>query len=223
MRILLVTLLLIAVTPVFGSMIVVTGVTQLSPPPASLLPGVLTSDSTLYGFSEQQGVLLTTPLEAGITSPGNYICCSPLSPGTIPAGTTVNSYLLYDSPVTDEGGYDFRQFDGQITFSPGETIVGIIVGYQNLSATDALLGAPGTTYPPLSDKLGGLETNDEVILSANRQSVYVNFYTEVGGDDMIRILTTTPEPADFLLIGSGLVVLGLFRRRLQRFLASSKH
>lgn len=56
MRILIATLLLIAVVPAFGSMIVVSGVTQLSPPPASLLPGALVSDTTIYGFSEQVGL-----------------------------------------------------------------------------------------------------------------------------------------------------------------------
>jgi hypothetical protein len=33
--------------------------------------------------------------------------------------------------------------------------------------------------------------------------------------DMIRILTETPEPADFVLIGSGLIALALCRRRLR--------
>jgi|HubBroStandDraft_1064217.scaffolds.fasta_scaffold00079_2 hypothetical protein len=224
MRVLLITLLLIAAIPAYGSMIVVTGVTELSPPPSSLLPGALTSDSTIYGFAEQQGVLLTSPLDAGITSPGNFTCCSPLSPGTIPAGATVNSYLLYASPSSDEPGFDFRQFDGEVSFSPGETIVGIIVGYQNIVGTDTLLGAPGTVYPPSTYKLGGLEPgHDQVILSSNMESVYVNFFVQTDGEDVIRILTTTPEPADFLLIGSGLVVLGLFRRRLQRFLAGRQN
>jgi hypothetical protein len=215
MRILSLAPLLIAVSPAYASMIVISGVTELSPPPASLLPGALVSDTTLYGFAEQQGVVLGSSLNVGISLPGTWICCSPLSPGTIPSGTTVNSYLLYDSPETDESPYNFRQFLGQIGFSPGEKIVGIVIGYLNLADTDALLGAPGTAYPPASYKLGGLENNDEVILSANMQSVYVNFYTEVGGDDMIRILTETPEPADFALLGSGLMVLGLYKLRLR--------
>jgi hypothetical protein len=216
MRILLATLLLIAVIPAYGSMIVVTGVTELSPPPSSLLPGVLTSDSTIYGFSEQQGVLLASNVNVGISTPGAFICCSPLSPGVVDAGTTVNSYLLYASPVSDVSGQDFREFTGTITFSPGEKIVGIILGYQNIAATDALLGAPGTTYPPGTYKTGGLEPNhDEVIVSSNMQSVTVNFYIEPGNDDMIRILTTTPEPADFVLLGSGLLALAIFGRRLR--------
>lgn len=218
MRILIATLLLIAVVPAFGSMIVVSGVTQLSPPPASLLPGALVSDTTIYGFSEQVGLTLLTAVEAGITSPGTYVCCPPPSfpIGSIPAGTTVDSYLLYASPASNVAGQPGRAFTGTISFSPGETIVGIIIGYQNLANTDPFLGATGTQYPPASFGLGGLEPNDSVTLSSNLSTVTVDFRIMEGSDDMIRILTTAPEPADFLLIGSGLIVLALFRRRLQR-------
>jgi hypothetical protein len=36
-----------------------------------------------------------------------------------------------------------------------------------------------------------------------------------GGEDMIRILTETPEPVDFVLLGSGLMALALCRKRLR--------
>lgn len=206
-------LLLSAVSPLYGSMIVISGVTELSPPPTSLLSGALVSDTTIYGFAEQQGVLLNSSLNVGITSPGTWICCSGLPTGTIPAGTTVNSYLLYASPETDESPYAFREFQGEVTFSPGERILGIIVGYQNLAATDALLGSPTTTYPPASYKNAGIQSNDEVILSNDMDSLYIRLYITAGNSNMIRILTETPEPADFVLLASGLLLLALFRRR----------
>jgi len=215
MRILLVTALLIAVLPAYGSIIVFSGDVDVVSPPPSLLPGALTSDSSIYGFSEQTGVLLETPVNAALTSPGTWICCAGLPGGTVPAGTTVNSYLLYASPVTDEEGLDYRDFQGSITFSPGEKIVGVIIGYENLANTDMSLGAPGTTYPPASYKLGGLEQYDAVVISPNAETVYVDFHVAVGGDDMIRILTETPEPADFVLLGSGLVALALGRKRVR--------
>ena len=174
------------------------------------------SDSTIFGFAEQQGVMLTAPLNAGITSPGTWVCCSDLPGGTIAAGTTVNSYLLYASPVTDATGLDYRDFQGSITFSPGEKIVAVLIGYQAIFATDGLLGAPGTIYPPASDTTAGLERLDEVIIGPGDQAVYVNFHVTPGNLDMIRILTETPEPADFVLIGSGLVALALCRRRFAR-------
>jgi hypothetical protein len=207
MRILPATLLLIAAVPVYGSMIVVTGVTNVPAPPSVLL-GQLSSDTTIYGFSEQSGVMLSG-LTVGITTPGTWVCCSGLPVGIIPDGTTVNSYLLRASP-SSSGVFDYQ---GEITFSPGESIVGIIIGYQGIARTDSFLGAPGTVYPPSSFDLGGLEPGDRVIWGVNN-TVSVNFHVTSNGMDMIRILTTSPEPVEFALIGSGLIALALFRRRL---------
>jgi hypothetical protein len=123
--------------------------------------------------------------------------------------------MLYASPATDAAGQDYRDFQGWITFSPGEQILGIIIGYQNIVATDALLGAPGTMYPTLADEWGGLENHDSITLGPNQESVYVNFHVAVGGADMIRILTDVPEPANMILIGSGLIALALCTRRLR--------
>jgi len=218
MRMLLVTLVLLLVVPAYGSILLfnTSGVTVLSSPPASLLPGALTSDSTIYGFTETTNLTLTSALNVGISTPGTWICCNSLPGGTIAAGTEVDSYLLYASPVTDQSGQSFRDFQGSFTVGPGQKIIGIIVGYKNLSNTDALLGYPGTMYPPSNLNLGGLENTDEVILGPNSQSVYVNFHIAVGGDDMIRILTSTPEPAGFALLGSGLLALALWKRRFAR-------
>jgi hypothetical protein len=214
MRTLLATLFLIAVSPVYGSIIYFTGEVSVVSPPTSLYPALENND-TILGFAEQQGVLLTSPLDVGISSSGTWICCSGLPSGTIDAGTTVNSYLLYASPSSDETGESFREFTGSITFSPGERIVGIIVSYTGLANTDTLLGAPGTTYPPGTDRTAGIQMHDEVIVGANMESVYVKFYIEAGNSNMIRILTTTatPEPAAFAMLGSGLMALALFGRR----------
>ena len=213
MRMLFVTLLLLAVLPAYGSIILFSGeVSVLPTPPTSLFPP-LESNSTILGFAEQQGVVVPT-LNVAISTPGVWICCSGLPGGTIDAGTTVNSYLLYASPSSDLNG-TYTDFTGSITFSPGEKIVGIILEYRQLNATDSLLGAPGTTYPPLSDTTAGLEKGDKVIIGPNAESVYVNLHIVAGNIDMIRILTTTPEPADFVLLGSGLIALALFGRRLR--------
>lgn len=214
MRILLVTLALTAVVPAYGSIILFSGDVSVVSPPTSLYPA-LQSNTAILGFAEQQGVLLTTPLTVGITSPGTWVCCSGIPGGTIAAGTTVNSYLLYAAPVSDQSGEDFREFTGSITFSPGEKIVGIIISYQGLADTDILLGSPTTTYPPAGYIHGGIQSSDEVIIGPNAQSVYVNLYIADGNSNMIRILTESPEPTAFALLGSGLMVLALCKWRLR--------
>ncbi|MGO4879548.1 MAG: hypothetical protein ACLP59_01845 [Bryobacteraceae bacterium] len=217
MRTLLVAFLLVAVLPAYGSIIMWTGEVSVGAPPSAVAPD--TSNSTIFGFAEQQGVVLASNVAVAFTSPGTWICCGSFPGGTIDMGTTVNSYLLYAAPTSDLQG-TFTDFTGSITFSPGEKVIGVVVGYKNLAATAAMLGAPGTSYPNSSYKLGGLENDDEVIIGNNSQAVYVNFHVAEGGIDMIRILTETPEPADFLLLGSGLVALALFGRRLQHKRAS---
>lgn len=219
MRILSVTLVLTAILPAYGSIILFTGDIAPNTLPASLLPGAFTSDSNMWAFTERQGVTLATALYAGVTTPGTWVCCTgPDSlAGMIPGGTTVDSYLLYASPATDAPGLSYRDFTGSIQFSPGQKIVGIILEYQNQDYTDILFGAPGTTYPPLSYTMAGLVSKgDTVIVGPGMESVYVNFEVAAGQIDMIRILTTataTPEPAAFVLLGSGLLALALSKRR----------
>jgi hypothetical protein len=215
MRILLASPFLFLFVPAYASVIVGAGVTDIAAP-ASVMPGQLLSDSTIYVFNEQVDLTLTTAIGVGISEPGTYITgISTFTPATIAAGVTVNSYLLRAAPATDEPGLDYRDYTGTISFSSGERILGIIIGNDNLAYTDSQLGAPGTLYPPASYELGGLKDDCEVIISPNDESVYVNFHSSAaaGGMDMIRILTVSPEPADFLLMGSGLAVVAFLKRR----------
>ena len=199
------------VIPAYGSIILFSGVTVISPPPSVQL-GQLQSDTTAYVFAEQQDVLLTAPQYAGITMPGTWDCCTGFVVGAIPAGTTVNSYYLRSAPTDGSGVIDFT---GSITFSAGEKILGIIVGYQTLATTDSLFGSPITTYPNPSQSLNGLDTGDVVTLSSNFETVNFDFHTGGGGMDSIRILTETPEPAGFILLGSGLLAVSCKRRSLR--------
>jgi hypothetical protein len=215
MRILFVALVLTAVLPAYGSIILFSGDIMAGTPPASLAPGQFTSNSTAWAFTEQQGVTLASNLPVGLTTPGTWICCSGITSGFIPAGTTVDSYLLYASPESSATGV--TDYTGSVTFSPGEKIVGVVIQYTNLFYTDGHFAIPGVTYPALTYNRGGLEQGDEVILSSNMQTLSVDFHVAPGQIDMIRILTTatsaTPEPAAFLLLGSGLIGLALFKRR----------
>ncbi|HTQ57650.1 MAG TPA: hypothetical protein VMI94_24445 [Bryobacteraceae bacterium] len=224
MRILLASLAslcLLLVLPAYGSIIVVSGEVTEIPAPASIQPGQLLSDSAIYLFNEQVDLTLPSSVTVGISQPGSYTVggSTPLTPGTLAAGVTVNSYLLRAAPESNPADANNRQFEGEITFGDGEKIIGIMLGADNIGATDIIFGAPGTSYPPGSLANGGLEPGDFIWVSGNDETVYVSFHVDAdtSGMDMIRILTSTvPEPADFLLMGSGLAVLGLLKRQSLR-------
>jgi hypothetical protein len=189
-------------------------VTVLTSPPASVAAGGLESDTTAYAFFENQ-LGLTSPLDVDISTPGKYNTVASLSPGTIDAGTLIDSYLVESDPATLPPGPDnYRTYAGSITFDT--PILGIIVETANLRSTDPLLGASGTIYPASSDTFSGLDLNtsgcsgstcgnDGLILSADQRSIEFGFVTNFS-EDQIRIITAAavPEPA-----GAAFVFLGL--------------
>ena len=216
MRILLVSLLALTVFPAYGSIILFSGVTGVSAPSSVQIGETdLQSATTAFVFAEEQNVSLTSSLYAGIVTPGTWVCCTGFNVGPVTAPALIDSYYLLTSAPTGSGITDFT---GSITFSPGERVVGIIVGYQVLASTNSMFGAPGTLYPVSNGPfftLNGLDPGDSVTLSSNLQTVSFDFQTGGGGIDSIRILTETPEPPDYVLFGSGLMVLGLFGRRIK--------
>jgi len=219
-------LVLGASVPMFGSIILSAGVDVLPTPPATVQVSTGADDSTAFAFEESSEVT-SAPINVAVGSePGTYVCCGAYPHAVVPADLSINSYLLYSEPLTDQPGKDYRVYTGSVTFSPGESIVGVIVGFSHLGSTNATLGAPGTLYG--TGPYYGLEGHDTISITGNLETLSFTFYTvpydPVNGEhgiDSIRILTTSsvPEPADFLLIGSGLLAVGLLfraRTRLRR-------
>ena len=151
----------------------------------------------LYGFDEDQNILLAAPLVVDVGS----------SP--IPVGTTVASHYIFFDPGPTQHVIGTVNFDSDV--------LAIITSTGNLAASDFLANT-GVNY--LNPGARGLEAGDSVTISGTRQILFDTFASSPG--DYVRVLTefspsagTVPEPGDLVLWGSGLAALavGLSRRK----------
>jgi len=153
----------------------------------------------LYGFDEDQNILLTAPLTVNVgTSP-------------IPAGTVVASHYVFFDPGPTEHVIGTVNFDSDI--------LGIITSTTTLADSDFLANT-GVNY--LNPSARGLEAGDSVTISGPRQILFDTFASSPG--DYVRVLTAfspaaaaAPEPGSFGLLADGLagvaILLGLRRRQ----------
>lgn len=148
----------------------------------------------LFGFNEDQNILLTAPLVVDVGA----------SP--IPAGTIVAShYIFFDPGPTLE-------VIGTVNFDAA--VLGILTNTTDLAATD-FLAQTGVNY--LSPGARGLEAGDSVTISGTNQILFDTVASSPG--DYVRVLTAfsptaaVPEPDGLVLLGSGLAVLLFVNRR----------
>lgn len=190
--------------PAGASIVSVSGsVVQIAPPP-SVQFGALQSDDHMFAFDEQQNVTLAAALPVDISQPGQYgpdCGCDPLTPGTIPAGTTVSSLFVHADPIGTKS--PATVLDATIVTST--PIVGIEVcgrakpsvcgGNDGLDASDAVLGAPGTLYPTGDFGRGmNFDTqNDYLVWMVNDNTVEIQTSTEKHVDQ-VRIITAGSPP-----------------------------
>ena len=157
-----------------------------NPPPASVEEGQLESNLTVPVFAERKIVPLASDLTVDIVADGTY--GTPLSPGVVPQGTVVNSYLVHADTVAD--GSPTIVLSGGVRFN--EEILGLIITDSSLDASDDELGYSGTVYPT-GLNLRGLNTAaaDTVRLDGHD----VSFVLPVHGvTDQIRIITAEKNP-----------------------------
>jgi PEP-CTERM motif len=147
----------------------------------------------LYGFDEDQNILLAAPLAVDVgTSP-------------IPAGTTVASHYVFFDPGPTQNIVGTVNFDSDV--------LAIITSTARLAASDFLANT-GINYLNPGDR--GLEAGDSVTISGARQILFDTTASSPG--DYVRVLTTfsptaaTPEPGSLALLGGGLVVLAFILR-----------
>ena len=186
--------------------------------PASVVPGALESNHEIRAFAELQEFALPVDVIANVTAAGLYDQPGDLTPGVIAAGAAVDSYLLHADKMGLCGN---KLLTGSVTFDAD--ILGVIVLGSNLNSSDAVLGAPGTTYPgSMWNLVRGLElrpSRDYLIVEPDLRTVQVHF--RVGwAVDQIRVITAAPgppvpEPAALVLLLTG-SMLALRRRRGQR-------
>ena len=199
----------IATPSMAGTIISTTGaVTPVAPPPSVAL-GARESNTQLIVFSERTGFALPGNVSVNLSAPGTANSANGFnpSPATLPAGTLADIFFFHSDPV----GNGPATYVGTATFST--PILGVITTAALLSATDASLGNPGTTYPTgLAGR--GPEGTDTVTLSADRRTLSLNFTTSTAVNE-VRVLTAVPEPSSLVLgaIGAGaLLAFGRPRR-----------
>jgi len=150
------------------------GAVLLEPPPASILEGVLESDTETYVFRETEtAVMLTAPLVVNRVSPGNFNGQGPFEQVEIPTGTLICSYYVHGDRVNNKTTHY-----GEITFS-SSVIAGLIYENPEFNAS-AFLEVPTTTYVN-----GGMSQFDFMTLSSTSLS-----WSMTGSQtDSIRVIT----------------------------------
>ena len=150
----------------------------------------------LYGFDEDQNIVLAAPLTVDTV---------PSGPLVLPAGTTVASHYVFFDPA------GVTSIDGTVDFDAD--VLAIISSTSALLASDFLANT-GVTY--LNPAQRGLEAGDFVTISGLRQIWFDTSASTPG--DYVRVLTAfspgVPEPATLSLLAVGASYLGL--RKLAR-------
>ncbi|MHC4415272.1 MAG: PEP-CTERM sorting domain-containing protein [Planctomycetota bacterium] len=175
------------------------------PAPPSVMLDQFESASTIYAFDEVQGFTLTADVLVDASQSGTYSDPLQLTPATIPAGTFVNVYIVHFDPL----GQTDTQVSGSVTFD--QDILGIICMDATLDATDAQLGAPGTSYPTGTAHRELELGNDIFSIGPGMRTVTIDRYKTRTVMDQVRIITLVPEPSTIGLLG--LAGLAVIRRR----------
>jgi hypothetical protein len=149
----------------------------------------------LFGFDEDQNILLTAPLTVDVGA------------SSLPAGTVVASHYIFFDPGPSEHVIGTVDFDSDV--------LAIITSTGNLAASD-FLSNTGVNY--LDPQARGLEAGDSVTISGPRQILFDTFASTPG--DYVRVLTelspseAVPEPGVVPLLGCGVVLLAAILRRV---------
>jgi prepilin-type processing-associated H-X9-DG protein len=154
--------------------------------PASLKLHKFEADDTVFLFVEQCGMTLPqdiavdmSPLDPPSQQLFHKPFCNP-SPSTIPAGTVVDVYLVHFDPTSK-----INAVTAELQFS--RPILGVILGRDNLVATDSVLGNPATGYEKKKRARQFECRRERLTLSADMKNVEMYLYVN-GVMEEARIL-----------------------------------
>jgi hypothetical protein len=195
--------------------------------PSSLLSGSLERNSYAYGFVEKVGFALTEALPVDLipTSPypRNFDLTSEANPGTLAAGLIVNSYFVHFDPVGSSNATIQNPGTVRITFEDWHRIVGIqVTRLRQGNSASSQLHMDGVTYETRASKEYGVELDSgsnnypDWVHVLDAHTIEIRLHSATDNIDDMRILTTAPEPATWLLIGSVLACSSVVRRRRVR-------
>jgi len=161
-------------------------------PPASVVTGMLESNTQVFVFQEQSLLELTSNIDVNISLPGTYhffrYTLPPLTPSTISAGTVIDgSYFLHFDAASVPS---YVWVNGSVTFDC--PIIGVNILTPQLDSSDAALGASGTIYPTGIEPDRGMTFEEYVTLSADMRTLSMFFEIGTVVDtnlDQIRVIT----------------------------------
>lgn len=159
--------------------------------PASVHDRQLITPENAVLFRERKGVVLKDALDELLTESGEYRFISIEGPftGTVPAGATVDSYLLhYDNGNQGE----VRRCELTLRFP--RKVLGILSVKHHLNDTDRTLGHPDTIYPTMGEPvyknnpMRGVDWLDHDYIKISEDRLTVTFHLSAERMDQARIL-----------------------------------